>query len=81
MYLCPGADPLWLQSIAKRLATQAAAKPGRAHLVTSNQLYALGMKLMEDADQKDVIGKLDAFQYRDGLIIALLALIPLVDER
>jgi integrase len=76
-YLCPGSDLSWLQSVAKRLATQAAPKPGRAHLVTSDQLYALGMKLMDDADQKDVIGKLDAFQYRDGLIIALLALIPL----
>jgi integrase/recombinase XerD len=76
-YLCPGSDLSWLQSITKRLATQAAPKRGRAHLVTSDRLYALGLKLMDDADQKDVIGKLDAFQYRDGLIIALLALIPL----
>jgi integrase/recombinase XerD len=76
-YLCPGAELLWLHSIAKRLANQAGPKPRRAHLVTSEQLYALGLKLMDEADRKDVIGKLDAFQYRDGLIIALLALIPL----
>jgi integrase len=76
-YLCPGADLSWLQSIAKRLANQAAARPRRAHLVTSDQLYTLGLKLMDEADQKDVIGKFDAFAYRDGLIIALLALIPL----
>jgi integrase len=76
-YLCLRADLSWLQSIAKRLATQAPPKPGPAHLVTSEQLYALGLQLMDEADRKDVIGKLDAFQYRDGLIIALLALIPL----
>jgi integrase/recombinase XerD len=76
-YLCPGADLSWLQSIAKRLANQAGPKPRRAHLVASERLYALGLKLMDEADRKDVIGKLDAFQYRDGLIIALLALIPL----
>jgi integrase/recombinase XerD len=76
-YLCPGADLSWLKSIAKRLANQAAPKPGRAHQVTSEQLYALGLKLMDEADRKDVIGKLEAFQYRDGLLIALLALIPL----
>jgi integrase len=76
-YLCPAAELPWLQAIAKRLANQAVPKPRRAHLMTSEQLYALGMQLMDDAEQKDVIGKLDAFQYRDGLIIALLALIPL----
>jgi hypothetical protein len=76
-YLGAGADLSWLQAIAKRLANQAAPKRGRAHLVTSDQLYALGLKLMDEADQKDVTGKLEAFQYRDGLIIALLALIPL----
>jgi hypothetical protein len=51
-YLCPGADLSWLKSIAKRLANQAAPKPGRAHQVTSEQLYALGLKLMDEADRK-----------------------------
>jgi integrase/recombinase XerD len=76
-YLCPGPDLSWLQSIAKRLAIQAPPKSEPAHRATSDQLYALGMKLMDDADEKDVVRKFDAFQYRDGLIIALLALIPL----
>ena len=49
--------------------------------MTSEQLYALGIELMERAvtNSKEAtdIAKVDAFDYRDGLIIALLALIPL----
>jgi integrase/recombinase XerD len=76
-YMCPGADVSWLLPIAKRLAAQAAPRPARLHLVTSDQLYALGMELMDGAKQLDPPHKDDAFQYRDGLIIALLALVPL----
>jgi hypothetical protein len=43
--------------------------------VTSEQLYALGIELMERAvtNSKEAthITKVDAFDYRDGLIIAL----------
>jgi integrase len=45
--------------------------------VTSDQLYALGIELMDKADGSGRICKADAFQYRDGLIIALLAVVPL----
>jgi integrase len=76
-YMCPGADVSWLLPIAKRLAAQAAPRPARLHLVTSDQLYALGMELMDGAKQLDPAHKGGAFQYRDGLIIALLALVPL----
>jgi integrase/recombinase XerD len=76
-YLCPGADVSWLLPIAKRLAAQAAPKPARLHLVTSDQLYALGIELMDGAEPSDSVHKGDAFRYRDGLIIALLALVPL----
>src|SRR5258707_1346664 len=76
-YMCPGADVSWLLPIAKRLAAQAAPRPARLHLVTSDQLYALGMELMDGAKQLDPVHKGGAFQYRDGLIIALLALVPL----
>jgi integrase len=75
--MCPGADVSWLLPIAKRLAAQAAPRPARLHLVTSDQLYALGMELMDGAKQLDPVHKGGAFQYRDGLIIALLALVPL----
>jgi integrase len=76
-YMCPGADISWLLPIAKRLAAQAAPKPARLHLVTSDQLYALGIELMDDAEPSASVHKGDAFRYRDGLIIALLAVAPL----
>ena len=76
-YMCPGVDVSWLLPIAKRLAAQAAPKPARLHLVTSDQLYALEIKLMDDAEPSGSDDKGDAFLYRDGLIIALLAVAPL----
>ena len=76
-YMCPGAEISWLVPIAKRLAVHAAPKPARLHLVTSDQLYALGIELMDDAESSGSDHKADAFRYRDGLIIALLAVAPL----
>jgi integrase len=76
-YMCPTADLSWLRPIANRIAALAQPKSTNFHLVTSDQLYALGMDLMDRADQTNPVCKVDAFQYRDGLIIALLALIPL----
>ena len=75
--MCPGSELSWLLLIAKRLANQKTLKPQKSRLVTSEQLYALGIELMDGAEQSDAVRKLDAFRYRDGLIIALLALIPL----
>ena len=50
-------------------------------MVTSDRLYALGIELMDravaEAEAAKRITKAQAFMYRDGLIIALLALIPL----
>jgi integrase len=76
-YMCPGADISWLLPIAKRLAAQAAPKPTRLHLVTSDQLYAVGTRLMDDAAPSGSDHKADAFRYRDGLFIALPAVAPL----
>jgi integrase/recombinase XerD len=80
-YICPSTDWSWLLPIAKRLATQASRKPKKHHQATGEQLYALGIELMERAvtNSKEAthITKVDAFDYRDGLLIALLALIPL----
>ena len=49
--------------------------------MTSDRLYALGIELMDhavaEAEAAGRISKARAFAYRDGLIIALLALIPL----
>jgi integrase/recombinase XerD len=68
-------------AIAKRIAAQAPRRPERHHLVTSERLYALGVELMDramaGAATRKKPSKAQAFQYRDGLIIAFLALIPL----
>jgi hypothetical protein len=77
-YLCPSADWSWLLPIARRIAARAQPKPPRFHLVISDELYALGIELMDRADVL-CIRKADAFQYRDGLIIALLAVLPQPD--
>src|SRR5262245_16683166 len=76
-YMCPGSDWAWLLLIAKSIAARAQSKPPKLHLVSSEQLYALGIELMDKADTSDRTRKVDAFRYRDGLIIALLAVIPL----
>jgi integrase/recombinase XerD len=80
-FICPGSDWAWLLAITKRIAAQAPRKPPRHHLVTSEWLYMLGMELMDhavaDANACESISKEHAFDYRDGLIIALLAVIPL----
>lgn len=79
--VCPTGDWWCLLAIAKRIEGQASPKSERHHLVTSDRLYALGIELMDRAIAGSIaLGKrtkAQALQYRDGLIIALLALIPL----
>jgi integrase len=79
--ICPGVDWSWLLIITKRIAAAAPRRHPKYHLVTSDRLYALGLELMDgaitDADGAKHMSKAQAFQYRDGLIIALRALIPL----
>jgi integrase/recombinase XerD len=79
--ICPGVDWSWLLTITKRIAAAAPRRHPKYHLVTSDRLYALGLELMDgaitDADAAKHMSKAQAFQYRDGLIIALRALIPL----
>lgn len=79
--ICPDDDWSWLREITKRIAAAAPRHSGRYHLVTSDCLYALGIQLMDcaiaDADAGERMRASHALQYRDGLIIALLALIPL----
>jgi hypothetical protein len=48
-YICPNIDWSWLLTITKRLAAQAPRKPARRHQVTSEQLYGLGIELMDRA--------------------------------
>lgn len=69
----------WLLNISNRIKARAKAKPKRHHLVTSEKLYRLGMELMDDAlaSGKPATSWRVQTAYRDGLMIALLALIPL----
>jgi hypothetical protein len=79
--ICPNTDWFWLATIIKRIAVTAPRSAGKYHLVTSDQLYLLGVELMDravaDAEAAQRMRKAHAFSYRDGLVIALLALIPL----
>lgn len=79
--ICSGADWSWLKKVTKRIATQARREPNRHHLVTSERLFALGLALMDSAikefEETGGISKATALKQRDGLIIALLAAVPL----
>jgi integrase len=79
--LCPDSDWSWLLAITRRIAAKARPLPDRNNLVTSDRLYALGINLMDRA-ATDARGmpnptKEHALTYRDGLLIALIASIPL----
>jgi integrase/recombinase XerD len=80
-FICPACNWTWLADITKRIATKAKTKPPKYHLMTIEKLYALGIELMDRAAVSAAsaadISKSDALGYRDGLIIALLALVPL----
>jgi integrase len=79
--ICPDTDWSWLQSIANRIAAAAPQPLRKYNLVTSDRLYALGNELMDGAvTAADAVGRTgtrQAIQYRDGLIMSTLAMIPL----
>jgi integrase/recombinase XerD len=79
--LCQGGNWSWLHTVTKRIDAQARPNARRYQFVTSERLYALGLELMNGAmkefDQGGSISKATAFDYRDGLLIALLAAVPL----
>jgi integrase/recombinase XerD len=78
-YLCPRDDWRWLLVISKRIKAQAKPKPEKHHLVTSATLYKLGIRLMDAALAcgKPPTSWRVQTGFRDGLIIALLSLVPL----
>jgi integrase/recombinase XerD len=79
--LSPTKDWSELLAITKRIEAKAPRAPQRHHLVSSEQLYAVGIALMDraaaGASELATPARAHAFEYRDGLIIILLALIPL----
>ena len=77
--LCPQQDLSWLKKFKARLYALAPCSRTTGPVITSTQLLELGLSLMA---QRDPISKLsmtrsDLANYRDGLIIALLSLVPL----
>jgi integrase/recombinase XerD len=77
----PKEDWSWLLTITKRIAAAAPSRAKRYGLVSSDQLYLLGVELMdsavaEAADQTE-ISKASAIKYRDGMLITLLSLVVL----
>ena len=79
--ISPETDWSWLKTIAKRIESRATPLPSRSGEVTTAQLFALGIQLMTEAQNSAVaaghISRVDAPTYRDGLIVALLAAVPL----
>jgi integrase/recombinase XerD len=78
-YLCPTDDWRWLLVISKRIKAQAKPKPEKHHLIDSATLYKLGIRLMDAALAcgKPPTSWRVQTGFRDGLVIAFLALIPL----
>jgi integrase/recombinase XerD len=82
-FMYPGHDWSFLFKVSNRLAARARRLPRQRPPITSDALYALGCELMDsavveddDADD-DTRRAASALQYRDGLIIALLASVPI----
>jgi integrase/recombinase XerD len=78
-YIYPASDWSWLVTISQRIAARGREKRKKYNLVTSETLYALGIALMDGALSSGKLVTASSVQtaYRDGLIIAFLALIPL----
>jgi integrase/recombinase XerD len=78
--ICPDVDWSWLLTITKRIAAAAPRRARKYGLVTIEQLYLLGIELMDnavaDAREKGKISKAAAMQYRDGLLIVLISMLP-----
>jgi integrase/recombinase XerD len=77
--MIPDHDWTWLKDVKARLYTAAPASGSRGPVITSIQLLDLGQQLMDESEPTPGvrIRKADAVKYRDGLIIALLAFVPL----
>lgn len=72
----PSQDWSWLKAVERQLARKVQPRRKRHRMVDSTVLYGLGHRLMDEASAMPV--DVDAaLRFRDGLMIALLAVIPL----
>ena len=77
--MMPNKDWAWLLKIKSRLYAAAPRGNRPRPVITSVQLVELGMALMKESkiSADKPIAMVDAVRYRDGLMIALLAQVPL----
>jgi integrase len=79
--MTPAEDWTWLLTIAKRIEAHAQRRSKRDRLRTSDELFTLGLHLMEQGElmveESGRVTKEAALTYRDGLLIALLAAAPI----
>lgn len=75
----PERDWTWLKTVKARLHAARPARGSAKPVITSVQLLELGLVLMDESRPTPgaPIRLTDAVRYRDGLMIALLAFIPL----
>lgn len=71
----PGGDWRFINAIASRIRARHVPVRGKQNLKLSNELFDLGMGLMEQSGSMS--GWRRAVLYRNGLLIALLALVPM----
>jgi integrase len=77
--MMPERDWTWLKTVKTRLYRAAPASGPTGPVITSLQLLELGEQLMDESKPAPgaAISMRDAIRYRDGLMIALLAFIPI----
>jgi integrase/recombinase XerD len=77
--LMPNKDWIWLRNIKTRLYAAAPRGSTPRPVITSIQLVDLGISLMEESQipAGKPVSMANAIRYRDGLMIALLAQVPL----
>jgi integrase/recombinase XerD len=77
--MMPKLDLSWLKSVKARLHSAAPLQGASGPVVTSPQILAVGERLMDELDPVagDQITLAQALRYRDGLMLSLLAFLPL----
>jgi integrase len=77
--IMPDRDWTWLKAVKARLYRAAPRHASRGPVITSLQLLDLGQQLMEESmpAPRTPLSLGDAIRYRDGLMFALVAFIPL----
>lgn len=77
--MLPEHEWTWLKAIAQRLRATAPTRGNTGPIITSVQLLELGQQLLDESKPAEgtPFSKTDALRYRDGLIFAFLAFVPI----